>query len=442
MDDPYAPRRPVPITLLPDGTIKQINLLSGTQVWTVPGRGQRPLDVAPTPAKPIEPGTRDALCAFCAECYEQTPPEKARVVREGEHWRTLRGVSPSELHATTAEFRRIANLFEIVGYDYWRANHGVQADAQALAHRDAYLSCPSGREHAFGIAWRRFQAAGGTQSEWDLLPEAERVALTTRFFAGGHDVIVARRHLRDGADTADALASSGSLQVEEHRHYLRFTIEAMADLYAKIPAARYVVAFQNWLKPAGASFDHLHKQLVAIDEFGRQIEAELPKAQADPDLYNALALDYAAREGLVLAENEHAVAFAGFGHRYPTLEVYSRSTHGRPWEASLPEQDAMSDLVHAMHAATGPAIPCNEEWQHQPPSCSTPMPWRIQLKWRISTLAGFEGGSRIYLNTISPGALRDQVLANLMQLREQGRIAPKIALGAECPVAQLRYSRG
>ena len=36
--------------------------------------------------------------------------------------------------------------------------------------------------------------------------------------------------------------------------------------------ARYVVVFQNWLKPAGASFDHLHKQLVAVDERGAQAE--------------------------------------------------------------------------------------------------------------------------------------------------------------------------
>ena len=27
---------------MPDGTVKQVNPFTGTQVWTVPGRGKRP----------------------------------------------------------------------------------------------------------------------------------------------------------------------------------------------------------------------------------------------------------------------------------------------------------------------------------------------------------------------------------------------------------------
>ena len=36
-----------------------------------------------------------------------------------------------------------------------------------------------------------------------------------------------------------------------------------------------------------------------------------------------MGVDYAAYNGLLVASNEHAVAFAGFGHRYPTLKMYS-----------------------------------------------------------------------------------------------------------------------
>ena len=35
------------------------------------------------------------------------------------------------------------------------------------------------------------------------------------------------------------------------------------------------------------------------------------------------------------------------------------------------------------------------------------MPWRVLIKWRISTAAGFEGGTKIYVNTIDPESLRD-----------------------------------
>lgn len=61
------------------------------------------------------------------------------------------------------------------------------------------------------------------------------------------------------------------------------------------------------------------------------------------------------------------------------------------------------------------------------------MPWRINLKWRVSTLAGFEGGTKIYLNTIDPWHLRDRVVPRLHALRRQGRLADNILLDIECP---------
>ena len=139
----------------------------------------------------------------------------------------------------------------------------------------------------------------------------------------------------------------------------------------------------------------------------------------------------AISRGLLIAHNEHAVAFAGFGHRYPTIEVYSRAASGIPWELSPEEVAGMSDLVHAMHAATGADVACNEEWHYQPPGVGTAMPWRIMLKWRVSTLAGFEGASKIYLNTIAPGTIRSRVVERLRLLRADGLIAPGLTIADE-----------
>ena len=92
----------------------------------------------------------------------------------------------------------------------------------------------------------------------------------------------------------------------------------------------------------------------------------------------------------------------------------------------------MSDLIHACHAATGPAVPCNEEWHYQPPDQDLPMPWRVGVKWRVSTLAGFEGGTKIYLNTIDPWNLRDRVVPELQRLRGEGLIDASIRIATEC----------
>jgi hypothetical protein len=70
------------------------------------------------------------------------------------------------------------------------------------------------------------------------------------------------------------------------------------------------------------------------------------------------------------------------------------------------------------------------------------MPWRVVLKWRISNPAGFEGGTKIYVNTIDPWQLRERAVTQLRALRDEGRIAAGIRIGDECTPddARLRYA--
>jgi galactose-1-phosphate uridylyltransferase len=462
-----SPSSPAPITRLPDGTVKQFNPLTGTEVWTVPGRARRPLAAASVTEAP-DPAQHGRWCAFCEKRYLDTPPEKSRLVRAPDGtWRTLERLPAESLDATVAEFRRIPNLFEILSFDYWRLNHGHVPPDHVLAHERDYLASLAGRAHVERVLRRRAEANGTSTAEWDALGPDARLAGTRGLFAGGHDVVVARRHLADSAAPANAPrdgaappsatphsaaptegaaadaplpASSGTLTPEEHHHYLAFTVEAMRALYADIPPARYVAVFQNWLRPAGASFDHLHKQLVAIDERGRQTDHELGRLRLEPDLYNEAVLQVALDEDLLLAETDHAVALAGIGHRFPTLEVWSKSAAAVPWELTTAELRDFSNLLHACHAATGPLVPTNEEWHHRPPEAGQPMPLRAMLKWRVSTLAGFEGGTKINVNTIAPDDLRDRVVGRLRELRDHGQIAP-MPLGRECAgrPGSLRY---
>ena len=70
----------LPLQRLADGTVKQVSPLTGTTVWTVPGRGHRPLPGAPAERHPVDPSRVDRLCAFCSGRYRDTPPEKSRLV--------------------------------------------------------------------------------------------------------------------------------------------------------------------------------------------------------------------------------------------------------------------------------------------------------------------------------------------------------------------------
>ena len=74
--------RPTPLVTMADGTIKQINPFSGTEVWTVPGRGNRPLSVPAANPQPLGPDAHTATCAFCSANKLSTPPEKSRMVQD------------------------------------------------------------------------------------------------------------------------------------------------------------------------------------------------------------------------------------------------------------------------------------------------------------------------------------------------------------------------
>jgi galactose-1-phosphate uridylyltransferase len=433
-----------PLQRLPDGTVKQVSPLTGTVVWTIPVRAHRPSGEPAQERRPIDPATDGRYCPFCEGRCLETPPEKARLVESPDGtWSELRGVPAERLTETVAQFRRIPNLFEVLSVDYWRANHGYVVPTDALDRAHTYMATPQGRAHVLAVVRRRLAAEGLTDEMWAAEPEDMWLERGVDLFAGSHDVIVARRHFTDGARYDDERAGAGTLTPGEHHTYVSFTIETMRSLYAAQPHARYVAVFQNWLRPAGATFDHLHKQLVAIDEHGPQTDRELKRLRGEPDLFTTAVVDHAATHRLVVAENDHAIAVAGIGHVYPSLEVYSLSEHQLPWEHSDDEVRAFSDLLHAVHAATGAHVPTNEEWHYRPVDAPEPMPWRAVLKWRVSTPAGFEGGTKIYVNTIDPCTVRERVVGELHRLRDAGAVAP-MRIGDECShrLGILRYATG
>ena len=71
-----------PLVTLADGTVKQLNPFSGTQVWTVPGRGNRPLGITRPEPQPLTEADFTSRSAFGSANPLLTPPEKARVVAD------------------------------------------------------------------------------------------------------------------------------------------------------------------------------------------------------------------------------------------------------------------------------------------------------------------------------------------------------------------------
>jgi galactose-1-phosphate uridylyltransferase len=428
-------------TIMPDGTVKQVNPFTGTEVWSVAGRRNRPItNESLVSAKPLEVHTPEDYCSFCPPRYFETPPEKSRLIRRGDQWDRIDTLAPDRYFDTTAEFRRVGNMFEIVTLDYWRKNYAYKLTAARQKWREEYLANPRGLKHITDIVHFKLRQEGKTEEQIEKLPMADKFAMADAFFGGGHEMIIARKHYTESASTEADLYSSGEMSLEEHFRYFRITVDGMADIVHTNRYVRYVSVFQNWLRAAGASFDHLHKQIVALDEWGSSIESQIRMLRDDPNLFNEYGANFAAQNNLVFAENDHAIAWAGIGHRSPTIEVYSRSIAGRPYEHSDEEIRGMSDLVHAMHAAMGSEISCNEEWYYTPVDAVYKMPWHVLIKWRINVQAGFEGGTSIYINPLTPIELRDRLVPRLYKLRDEHRIGG-LRIAEECRIESnpLRY---
>lgn len=431
---------PAYLTTMGDGTIKQINPFSGTRVWTVPGRNGRPQSQNDSDSKPVSDTDWTHGCTFCSARYMETPPEKARVVYD-KGWKILERLTADQLFNTTAEFRVVPNLFEIVSYNYWHENYGYEMPAEIQEFKQQYLSTEQGRRHVRAVQAAKLRLSGKSPEEIANLENEDFLAQADAFFGGGHDVVIARRHWLDGATSTTELASAGSLTPDEHEQFIRLTLHSMKNLYDINRYVRYVAVFQNWLKPAGSSFDHLHKQLVSIDEHGADADQGVSRLRENPNFFNECTVNYANYHNLLIAENDSAIAFAGFGHRWPTIEIYSKSPKVYPWEHDDSEVRDMSDLLHAIHAGTGVDVPTNEEWHNVPIDLDVPMPWRINIKWRISTIAGFEGDTKIFINTMSPYDIRASVTDRMRELRKQGKIAD-LRIGSECSGAPnpLKYN--
>lgn len=432
------------MTIMPDGTIKQINPFTGAEVWAVPGRGHRPMtNGTAANLKPIEHHIVEDYCNFCAAHYLSTPPEKDRLVHEGNSYHSIPRVAAADLFKSHAVMRRIPNLFEIVTIDYWEKNYGYRLSDRNRMWKDQYLATPDGQSHVRRALQIKLAAMGRPEAESHRLDNTTLARMADAFFGGAHELIVMDLHYKPDAQSTADLLSSGELSSDEHDRYFAFTISALQDIYAQNRYVRYVAAFQNWLRAAGASFDHLHKQLVGLDDWGNALKAQSAAVRGNPNVFNEAVANFASYNNLVLAENEYALAFVEIGHLHPTLSVYSKSHRLRPWEHLPEEIRGISNMVHACHAALGSGVSSNEEWYYLPVDSVDRIPWHVQLHLRINNPAGFEGGTRIYINPLTPYELRDKIVPRLYEMRQRGKISP-MQIAEECVLRPnpLRYLEG
>jgi galactose-1-phosphate uridylyltransferase len=288
------------------------------------------------------------------------------------------------------------------------------------------MDSPTGKEHLEELA----KSIGGNAAEGTN----DLATIGKSLFFSSHDLIVSRKHFTsDGRNMG-----SGEMTWEEHYQYFSFVIDAAKDIYCGNRFVEYVVVFQNWLWQAGATLDHLHKQIVGIDEYGLPVQRYLQRVQENPQIFREL-WDDARQKGNIVAENEHAIALVEYGRRYPTVGVYAkRACHLADYSSDVVRD--VSNLVHACHAALGPDRSTNEEWYYTPPREAAVFPWHVLILLRTNIQAGFEHATRIYINSYRPWELRSE-LENNMNTRK-GHIAPVVQLRDALLINEPPHARG
>ncbi|MEJ2141140.1 MAG: DUF4931 domain-containing protein [Gammaproteobacteria bacterium] len=325
------------------------------------------------PRKDEDPAPRDTrqhveTCPFCRGNEDKTPPEIVCFPQEGD-W----------------EVRIVENLYPVLGDD--RSQPGL----------------------TFGLQ----QAIEGY---------------------GRHEVIV--DHSQHGIAIHEMSEQHLSLLFNAYQ-------TRVAELYKSDPRLKYVLVFKNFGPAAGASMAHTHSQIIALPVVPQNVHDEVANShQYFEKHHNCIfcslideALTYEAtiydRESgkilrqinvgqYVVERGEKFIAIKPFASRYE-WEVHILPLQHNSDFLTASKED-MNDLARVLRrtmkrldAVIGGAqynyflhsLPHGDEYQN----CQSSYHWHLEICPRTSIPSGFELGSGLFVNTISPEEAAEQLRA-------------------------------
>lgn len=199
---------------------------------------------------------------------------------------------------------------------------------------------------------------------------------------------------------------------EQVAEVLRCWMERSRQL-ARDPRWRYVQVFKNVGRPAGASLEHTHSQIIAIPF----VPAELGRELAGMHVYRrstsrCVLCDMVAQE---LADGRRLVhdgggfvAFAPFASRFPGEVWIAPREHAPDFTAlqAAGQRELAATLLAVLRglAAAFNAPPYNLVVHTAPhgEAGGEHFHWHFEISPRLSITAGFELGTGYYINPLPP----------------------------------------
>ena len=226
-------------------------------------------------------------------------------------------------------------------------------------------------------------------------------------------------HAKDGYGYHEVILESPDhdqslplMSVEEIRDLL-FTYRQRYAALRKDPKIKLILLFRNHGPRAGTSLAHPHSQLVATPVIPFHIRQKYEVAIRHYDdtghcLYCDVVAEEKAAGKRVVLDSPHFMVFHPFASRVP-FETWIAPTRHNPCFARIPEEESVElalvlrRVLRGLHDVLG-----NPDFNlivHTAPVEDEDKPyflWHIEIHPRLTTPAGFELGTGIYINTAIP----------------------------------------
>lgn len=237
----------------------------------------------------------------------------------------------------------------------------------------------------------------------DLPTTAAGVAADVRPARGIHEVVV---------ESPDHLRSILSIPSDRWQTVWRLVRDRLAMLSTRHDIA-WATVFKNSGERAGASLEHVHSQVVALDFVPSPIVAEARASATVDGSFDAL-LRQAARDSRVVAEHGGLVAIVPPAPRQP-LECWILPSHSQPRLHRADDQavDGLAFLTRWFVERLERLAPGADFnwWLHDAPFHHAAAfdgngwggwHWHLEMLPRLAALAGFELGTGCHITTLPP----------------------------------------
>jgi UDPglucose--hexose-1-phosphate uridylyltransferase len=258
---------------------------------------------------------------------------------------------------------------------------------QAEALPASLATCPfcRGNEHETPPEVARLGGGAPDTPGWSLRVVPNKYPIVGYGVPGAHEVVIfSPGHDADVGALADGAAAAAVVALRDRARF------HLGD------GCRYAQAFVNQGKPAGASIEHPHAQLIALDFVP-------PRAQARLDRFSAAA--FANDQEHRIADGE-VVVWCPRASPTP-FTVRLALAEGGPRFDEASDEDAravgvaLANAIASIRRALGD-VPYNVMFETAPRDHDGPFQWWIDIVPRLTVTAGFELATGLSVNIVAP----------------------------------------